>query len=66
MDAAIAVSHPRCADVFDLGFDGGLIVPTRLVVVGGRIDFQNTACAPDRDVPVTTHRVDQLALASRP
>jgi hypothetical protein len=35
-------------------------------VVGGGIDFENPAGPPDRDIPLATHRVDQLALASRP
>jgi hypothetical protein len=66
MHAAIAIPHTGRADLLDPGFDPGLIVPTGFVVVGGRVDFENPAGPPDRYVPITTNRIDQLALASRP
>ena len=66
MHAAVAIPHAGRTNVFDPGFDSGLVVPTGLVVVGGGIDFENPAGTPDRDIPLATYRVDQLALASRP
>jgi hypothetical protein len=47
MHAAVAIPHAGRTNVFDTGFDSGLVVPTRLVVVGGGIDFENPAGPPD-------------------
>jgi hypothetical protein len=66
MHTAITIPDTGRADLLDPGFDPGLIVPTGFVVVGGRVDFENPAGAPDRYVPITTNRIDQLALATRP
>jgi hypothetical protein len=66
MHTAVAVSHAGRTNVFDPSLDSGLVVPTGLVVVGGGINFENPAGPPDRDIPLATHPVDQLALASRP
>ena len=66
LDAAVAIPRAGRTNLLDPGCDPGLIVPTRPVVVGGSVDLENPARAPDRDAPLTTNRVDQLALASRP
>ena len=44
----VTVAHARRTDVLDPGFEPGLIVPTSLVVVGGRVDLENPARTPDR------------------
>ena len=65
MNPAVAVAHARLADLSDPKFKGGLSGASRFVVVGGRINQEDAARAPDRNTPVATHLVDQLALPDR-
>ncbi len=66
MHAPIAVAHARRANLLDSGFDAGLIGATGFVVVSGRVEFENPARAPDRNVPLLANPCRQLALATRP
>src|SRR3954451_11026956 len=66
MHATIAIAHARCADLLDASLETGLIGATRSVMVGGVTELEHTACASDRDIPLTANRTHQLALATRP
>jgi hypothetical protein len=58
MNPPIAIAHPRLANLSDPLLEEGLSGATRLVMVGGRIDQEDTACSPDRHIPVATHLID--------
>lgn len=66
MDPAIAVSHPRLADLPDPTLESGLVAALRLVDVKCAIDPERRTGPPDRPLPVAPHPVDKLALAARP
>ena len=63
---AYAVTHARCADLLDPGFEAGLIGATGLVMVCGPVEFQDAARAPDRHIPLLADPLRQLALPIRP
>jgi hypothetical protein len=65
MDASVAVPDACSANLFDSSFETGLLAATRFVMIGGTIELQDAACAPDRYAPFVTDRRRQLALASR-
>ena len=50
MDAPVAIPNARLADLFDAGFEAGLLVAARLVMIGGPIEFQDGARPPDREL----------------
>src|SRR5215212_9350849 len=66
MDAPITIAHARLANLLDPLFEMGVSGAARLVMVGGRIDLEHATCSSDRNVPLTSHLVDQLALPDRP
>ena len=66
MDASVAVPDACTANLFDPSFETGLLAATGFVMIGGPIELQDAACAPDRYAPFVTDRRRQLALASRP
>src|SRR5438477_13087989 len=65
MDSPIAIANPRLANLFDPLFESCLSGTTRLVVVGRGVHLEHAARPADRNVPLTTHCVDQLALPDR-
>jgi hypothetical protein len=66
MDSPVPVADVRLANLFDAGFQAGLLATTGFVMVGGPIEFEDAARPPDRDAPIIANRSRQLALASRP
>src|ERR1700746_293819 len=66
MNAAIAVEHPGRANLLDPLCEAVLAGETGLVVIGGFIEQEHTTCPPDRDIPVATQLINELALADRP
>jgi hypothetical protein len=66
VDAPVAVAHARLADLFDAGFDAGLLAAAGFVMIGRTIEFEDAARAPDRNAPFIANRRRQLALAGRP
>src|SRR6187401_1577310 len=57
MHTTIAVAHARRADLLDVSLQTGLIGATRSVMVSGAIELEHTACASDRDIPLTSLRL---------
>src|SRR3954468_20121236 len=66
MDASIAIAHTRLTNLSDPLFEMGLSGATRLVVIGGGIDLEHATRPADRNVPLTSHLINQLALPDRP
>src|SRR5215218_1614177 len=66
MNTPIAIAYARLANLPDPLFEMGLSGAPRLVMVGGRFDLEHATCPSDRNVPLTSHLVDQLALPDRP
>jgi hypothetical protein len=64
--APIPVAYAYRTDILDAPLEAGLIGSTRTVVVGRGVHFQNPAGTPDRHIPFPAHRIDELALATRP
>ena len=65
MHTAVAVAHAGLGDLFDALFQVALAAPAGLVVIGGRVNRENTAGPADRNVPFTANLVHQFALADR-
>ena len=63
--AAVAVAHPRLADLLDPPGQPGLPGATRPVVVGRRVDLEDPARPPDRHAPLAADPVHQIALPNR-
>lgn len=66
VNTAVAIAHPRLADVLDPQLQSGLLAASGLVDIKRPIDLQYRTGASDRDLPVCLDRVDKLAFASRP
>ena len=66
VNAPIPVAHARGADLLDPGFEAGLIGAAGFAMVGGPIELQDAARAPDRYVPLPADPCRQLALPIRP
>ena len=62
VNAAVAVANARMADLLDPMFEGSLAGATRLVMVGRPVKLERRAGPADRDLPLATDFVDQLAL----
>jgi hypothetical protein len=66
VNTLIAVAYAGLANLFDALFKAGLSGATRLVMIGGCIDQEYTTSSPDRNAPLATCLVNQLALSDRP
>src|SRR4249920_365199 len=66
VDATVAVADTRGADLLDASLKDGLVGSTRAVVVSRGVHLDDPAGSSDRDVPLSPHVIDELALATRP
>jgi hypothetical protein len=66
VDTPIPIPNTRLGDLLHARLECGLVGSAGAIVIGRGVDLENPAGPPDRDAPLTTHPVHQLALASRP
>jgi hypothetical protein len=64
--APVAVANTRGADFLDASLKAGLIGSTGAIVVGRGVELGDPASPPDRDIPLSSQIVDELALPIRP
>lgn len=65
VNTTITVANTNMADLLDLLFEGSLAGATGFVVVGRPIELEGFAGLADRDLPLATDLLDQLALPAR-
>ncbi len=65
MDTPVAVTHPRLANLLDALSKDSLIGAAGFVAIAFRIKPERRTRPADRDLPIATQPVSQLALPNR-
>ncbi len=65
VNTPVAIAYTRLGNLLDPSFDGSLVRPPGLVVVGGRVETDGPTSLPDRHTPIDAHPGDNLAQTAR-